>query len=211
MLPIPVERILVPAGTPSVPDGFVRQQHSLLRGVPADIVLDAQTTLTVVVPTGLATLWRDAEASQLVCSSDQGYAPVAPLANPRAAVIPTVCSHVPARILVRFSRKTVAVVPLVAGGRHAVAGGGNPDSGLRVEFIVMGWALYAGSIRGVGDFGSYVDLAWRRCDAGQSTFHIPPLDPRVAARLPLVSTILSEVGGTEINPQYRLRRKRARK
>jgi hypothetical protein len=208
-LPIPIDRILVPASPFTVPDGFQRQQYRLLRGVPSDIILDAQVTLTLAVPTGLGTTWRDADVSRLVSSSEQGYAPAPdPASLPsEAGVPPNWLARPPARLLVRFSRRTAVAVPLVAGLRRIVADGGNPERGARMELIIIGWALFAGSLRGPGDFGSYLDVAWRRCEAGQSTYSIPPLDPRVAARLPPESTVLSEVGAKNTTPRSRLRRR----
>lgn len=89
----------------------------------------------------------------------------------------------PVRVLLRRGSSLVASVPLVAGLRRLVPDVGDPALGTVIELALIGWDIRAGSLRGAGDFGSRIDLAWRRADAAVEQFEPPPLSPRVAQRL----------------------------
>jgi hypothetical protein len=172
--PIPVDRFLVPEGRPPVPAGLARSRQVLVRGVPFAWPLDLELGLVLFVPTGTAVLWRDADPTAVVADSDLDDAPSVPQdpeASPRA----------PARLLLRRARTVIAVAPLVAGLWRMLPDGDNDAS--IVELYVVSFRLAAGTLRGAGDYGSFVEVAWRRAAAGAATFTLPPIDARVADRL----------------------------
>jgi hypothetical protein len=77
----------------------------------------------------------------------------------------------------------VGAVPLVAGGRRLVPDAGAADGGVAVELVLLAWELRAGTVRGPGEFGSRLALAWRRADRGAAEFSPPPINPGLARRL----------------------------
>jgi len=184
-LPVPVDRLLVPADPPPLPDSFARLRQSLERGLPATIRLDDQLDLALYVPTGDALLWRDADGAAVVAAAGEDAAPRA------ATVGDDPVAEAPARLVLRQGGQKVAVVPLTAGLRRRLPDDGGARGAL-VEIWIRDFQLNAGTLRQVGDFGSFVDLGWRRVDRGADRFALPPLDPRVAERF--AGAIQSEVG-----------------
>jgi hypothetical protein len=91
--------------------------------------------------------------------------------------------HPPLRVLLQEGATLSASVPLLAGLRRIVPDDGNSETGATIELAVLGWDIRVGTLRGAGDFGSRVDLAWRRADKADEQFEPPPLSPRVAERL----------------------------
>ena len=162
MQPLPVARFLVGDPVLGVPEGFTASRQELTRGVPFAWTLAGDLGLVLVVPTGFATLWRDADPLALASTSSDETAPhVAPRgADPR--------EQAALRLIVRRARITVAAVPLAAGLSRVVADGDGDAAVL--ELFVAGWAVHAGCVRGPGDYGSYIDVAWRRADRGTPAF-----------------------------------------
>ena len=174
MPPIPIDRFLVPEGRPPVPAGLALSRQTLVRGVPFAWPLDLELGLVLFVPTGSAVLWRDADPTAIVADSDLDDAPNVPQdqeTSPRA----------PARILLRRGRTVIAAAPLVTGLWRVLPDGGSDAS--IVELYVVSFRLAAGTLRGAGDYGSFVEVAWRRAAAGAAGFTVPPIDRRVAERL----------------------------
>jgi hypothetical protein len=60
---------------------------------------------------------------------------------------------------------------------------GRAGTGIRIELVVLGWQIRAGSLRGPGDFGSRIELAWRIADRAADEFSPPPVSARVLERL----------------------------
>jgi hypothetical protein len=168
--PFPIVRELVPPVTAGTPEGFTTINEPLTAGVPHAISLDRELRVVLVVATGLARAWRDADPAAVAFSSDDEYTAVVPggdlLARPRAA------------LLIRSGTAVLATVPLVAGVRHRIP---RAEGGVVAELIVVRWQLRAGSLRGPGDVGSRIELAWRRVDRAADSF-APQLDPRVLSR-----------------------------
>ena len=162
MQSLSVVRFLVEEPPLGVPKGFTPSRQELTRGVPFAWTLAGDLSLVLVVPTGFATLWRDADPLALASTSAGETAPHLGSrgADPR--------EQAALRLIARRARITVAVVPLAAGLSRVVADG---DGGAAVlEVFVSGWAVHAGCVRGAGDYGSFIDVAWRRADRGTSTF-----------------------------------------
>jgi hypothetical protein len=178
---IPIARYLVPE-TAAPPSELTRVTQAISRGLPHTIDLDGDLKLVLTVPNGVAAVWRDSDPTAVVSrSSDQVAAsprPQAGQAEPLGAI-----AYAPARLYLERGQTTLACVPLVSGLRRTIPDTGRDDAGVRIELLVVAWDLRAGSLRGAGDFGSFVDLAWRRAGRAGDRFDVPPLSPRVAVRL----------------------------
>lgn len=183
----PIERELVPA-RPGVPQGLQRDRRPLTKGLPERIELDARHALVVVVPTGVATAWRDADPTALVASSDAETA--AAVAAPAEAVASL--ERPPLRLLVLVGGDLRGAVPIVAGLHRRMPDGGT--CGAALELAVVSYAIHAGSMRAAGDYGSFLELAWRTVGAGSDSFETPPLDRHVAKRLAPRFRLESELG-----------------
>jgi hypothetical protein len=56
-------------------------------------------------------------------------------------------------------------------------------------------------VRGPGDYGSYIEVAWRRIHTGANTFPLAPIDPHVAARNPALAESAVGIPEPTINPR----------
>lgn len=183
--PIPVDRMLVPAAARAVPESFSRLRQSLERGLPATFRLDPELSLAVYAPTGDARLWRDLRGDEAVAIAADDDAPA-------LAVDPVdLVARAPVRLVLLRRSVVVAAVPLVPGPPRRVPDGGGAQGAL-IEITVLDYRIFAGNLRQAGDYGSFIDLAWRRIDRAGDRFGLPPLDPRVAERF--AGVIQSEVG-----------------
>jgi hypothetical protein len=70
-----------------------------------------------------------------------------------------------------------------------------------IDLHVADWLLHAGCVRGPGDYGSFIEVAWRRIDSGANTFPLAPVDPHVAARNPALSQSAVGIPDATINPR----------
>lgn len=181
MQPIPVQRYLVSAQKPTTPDGFTQVDVRILTGLPYPIPLTSDLQLIVVLPTGLAVPWRDADATAIASSSEAELSP----AIPQTDFIIGDVTRAPFRLVLQQSRRIIGVVPLVAGLRRIVPDHGSSNLGGQIELIILEWDVRAGSVRGAGDFGSRLSFAWRRANQGTSQFSPPPIHPMLVSRLQL--------------------------
>jgi hypothetical protein len=85
-------------------------------------------------------------------------------------------------------------VPLVVGRRRLLPDGGRHEHPMRIELAVLGWDIRAGSLRGPGDFGSRIRLAWRSADRSVELFSTPPVVPHILPRLPVAFRMQSVLG-----------------
>ena len=185
MIPIPVAGWLVPEHTSLTPDGFTRVDEPMTRGLPHTITLDRATRATVVLPSGLARAWRDADPAAVVGTSADEHAAVRPATGvDDSAVRP------PLRLVVERSNVVIGVVPFALGARRFVPDDGGAR-GAAIEIVLLAWELRAGTVLGPGDFGSRVTLAWRIADTASAEFAPPPINANLARRL-------AQSGGTAI-------------
>jgi hypothetical protein len=159
MPPLAMDRFLVPEQSP-IPEPLARVRQDLVRGVPFEWPLSGDLSLALVVPTGNAVLWRDADPAAVVT---EGGDEVAPHSPPRGA---DALERLPARLIVRQARAIRAVVPLATGLTRVVPDGDEAQT--LVELAVIAWRLHAGTIRGAGDYGSFVAIGWRLVGRGVS-------------------------------------------
>jgi hypothetical protein len=177
MSAVPIAGHLVPADPAPLAAGMERRVETLTGGLAQVIALDRDVSLLLLVPNGLATAWRDADPAQPVSSSAPQLAPASPGADEPVGRV----DQAAPRLVVTMAARTLGSVALVAGMRRSV-----PDSGGGgevVELAILGWELHAGTLRGAGDFGSRLELAWRRSDRAGDTFQPPPPNPQLLARL----------------------------
>lgn len=175
MPPLAMDRFLVPADAPALPGDFARLRQPLTRGLPFTFALDGDLALVLILPTGVANQWRELDPSTVVASSDPELAPHLAPRGADPLELP------PLRLLVRRGTGVIAVLPLAVNRVSRVTPDGDGAQTV-LELVLIGWVLHAGTIRGAGAFGSFLELAWRRVGAGANAFDLPPLDPHVAAR-----------------------------
>jgi hypothetical protein len=185
-MPAPIARAdfrrhLVPAGLAPLGPGFVLVDDRITQGLPHRIPLPGELSLLLVVPTGLATAWRDAAPNAVVSSSRDQLTPRGARASasdtgsrPRPAtqgqpLVEPLPLAAPARLVVRRARAIAGAVPLAAGCR-VVLPDADAQPGVRIELIVREWDIRAGSLRGPGDVGSRIVVAFRRIDLGTAIF-----------------------------------------
>jgi len=151
--------LLLPEPAP-VPAGRTLARVSLAAGLPARIDLLTGVHAMLVLPTGLARQWWDAAPTDVVATA----------ADDRASFRADRPARPPLRLVVLRGGEVLGSVPLAVGLRRTC-----PDSGARpavVEVTVLDWLLLAGTVRGPGDYGSFLSLAWRAADGGEDTFEV---------------------------------------
>jgi hypothetical protein len=155
--PVPVDRLLVPDSPTAVPAGF-EPVHAQIRGaLPFPIDLGSSGSLLLVAATGHAVRWRDADPDEVVSAATR--------------------PGVPALLLYRRDGEIRGLTPLIAGRRALL-----PSAAPVVELIVLDWELRAGNLRGPGDFGSHLRIAWRSVPRGTDRFSPPLLHAQVVRR-----------------------------
>src|SRR5688572_21066366 len=159
MPPLAIDRFLVPE-QPVLPETLVRIRQDLVRGVPFEFPLTGDLSLALVVPIGNALLWRDADPAAV---ATDGSGEISPHTPPGGA---DPLQRSPARLIVRQARTIRAVVPLAAGLTRIVPDG--DEARTLLELAVISWRLHVGTIRGAGDYGSFVEIGWRRVGSGAS-------------------------------------------
>jgi len=211
MPPFPIDRYLLPETPIEVPDGFTEVRQSLTAGLPHRVELGAGVHAVLILPTGLARQWLDTDPLAVVSSSADDLAPrPAPPATPQA---PALVGRVPLRLVVRQGTRILGSVPLATGLRRVC-----PDAGLAteagpstaVEVLVLAWLLHAGTVRGSGDYGSTVTLAWRPADRAVDQFGPPPINEFVWRRRPPAQRVESELGPGRLRYRYLLDKKMRR-
>jgi hypothetical protein len=202
MLPSLVSRILVPEVKPAAPAGFTRVDDPMQRGLPHAVNLTADRRLLIVVPAGMATFWRDAAAGLPVSTAAGDYGARDLGADPPRDYV----AQAPVTALFQVANQTVAAAPFKAGARLILPSSGQAPAA--IELVLLDWAIYAGTLRGAGDFGSFVSLAWRNADAGVDQFSAPPLNPVFVARQPPALRLQSETGGQRpvLNARFQFKR-----
>jgi hypothetical protein len=191
MPPFPITRYLVPDRPPAVLDGFVALRQALTGGLPQRIELGAGIHAVLVLPTGLARQWLDADPLEVVSTSADD---LAPRPGGDAPGPPELAGRAPLRLVVRRDTQVLGSVPLAAGLRRTCADAGGQDLGAAVEVAVVAWHLCAGTVRGPGDYGSFLSLGWRQADLAVDQFGPPPVHQFLLRRTPPAQRIQSDLG-----------------
>ena len=194
-------RFLTPAASTIAPEGFTRVEERLRGGLPHTIALSGDRRLLLIVPNGVPALWRDTDPGVVVSSSAAELQPFAPPPSPSLGSL----SRPPALLLFQVNRTTIASAPLVAGAVQRIP---HSDGPAAVEIVVFDWEIRAGTLRGPGEFGSRIALAWRDAAVASDRFSEPPLNPVFVKRQPPDRKIISEVGRLKLvlNRRFELSR-----
>lgn len=189
--PIPVDRLLVPAEFPALPPGSEIVEDALVNGLPHQLRLGSVATALLIAPTGLAVDWRDVDPAARLSASEEALAAQDPARPAR-----DLTARPPARLLVRRADGGVlGAVPLVARLTvHLPLGESNP--GAAIELTILAWDLRAGNLRGPGDFGGRISVAWRRTDRAASRFEPPPVHPMLVLRTPPAAPAAEPIPGS---------------
>jgi hypothetical protein len=178
-VPVPsvlVARELTPEPDLTPPAGFALVDQALVDGLPQRLPLGGDLLGVLAMPTGLALAWRDGDPTEPVSSSGDQLAPATPADDGATGAV----DRALVRLFVLEGDRVRGSLPLIAGRRLLVGDDGLPP-GVRLELVVLAWDVRAGSLRGPGDVGSRLALAWR---ARRTTdaFDPPPVHPHVRAR-----------------------------
>jgi hypothetical protein len=184
------------APTPAMaPEGFTAIDSAIRQGMPHPIPLAGNQRLLLIAPSGVATTWRDEDAATVVSAG--AWQRTASAVSPQKLDI---AKQMPLRVLYQINGKTLAVVPLAIGPAQRLA----TDDGVKVDLLVLDWVLHVGALRGPGDFGSRIALAWRAADRAVERFSDPPLNPVFVQRQPPERKLQSHLGRVklELNPRF---------
>ncbi|MEK8105542.1 hypothetical protein NKG94_11075 [Micromonospora sp. M12] len=188
-----------------MPDGFTEVRQALTAGVPHRVELGAGVHAVLILPTGLARQWLDTDPSRWSAAPPTTWRPPAPPATPRPPALVGRC-----RCAWSSAR---APDPRLAAARRRPAPGlprRRPDHRAHptvVELLVLSWLLHAGTVRGSGDYGSSLALAWRRADRAVDQFGPPPINEFVWRRRPPAQRVESELGPGRLRYRYLLDKK----
>jgi hypothetical protein len=186
----PAARLLVPAEPPPLPDGFQIVRSSMVNGLPHFIDLPGNTRLKIVLPTGLMQPWLNADPTTLVATSEDERAPRPDtLAEEIGGV-----SRPALRVAATQENRPLGTVPFVLNARRRLRDDGDPDRGTALEIVLLEWRLYAGTMRGQGDFGSFVRFGWRAANRAVDIFGPPVINPYLWHRLIPILRIESYLG-----------------
>jgi hypothetical protein len=200
----PAARLLVPADTPTVSDDFTTVRSPLVQGLPHFIDLTTDLRLKVTLPTGLMLPWLDAPPSSLVASSDDE-------AHPRSEGDPIDAEDVwrPAlRVTALRGRSRLSSLPAAASAWRSVPDGGDAVQGVALDVVLLAWRIFAGTLRGPGDFGSFIQLGWRISGLGANQFMAPAINPFLRRRLAAGQAMRSQLGlsRTVLDRRFAIRR-----
>ncbi|MFI5924636.1 hypothetical protein ACIA3K_01520 [Micromonospora sp. NPDC051543] len=212
MPPFPIDRYLLPETPIEVPDGFTEVRQGLTAGLPHRLELGAGVHAVLILPTGLARQWLSTDPLAVVSSSADDLAPrPAPTATSRP---PALVGRVPLRLVVRQGTRILGSVPLATGLRRVCPDAGTPAAAggtpVAVEVLVLAWLLHAGTVRGSGDYGSYLTVAWRPADRAVDQFGPPPINEFVWRRRPPAQRVESDLGPARLRYRYLLDKKMRR-
>jgi hypothetical protein len=182
MRPIPVEHYLVPEPDKLIPEGFTLLEQKILQGMPHTITLNDFLTLTLLIPNGLAHEWRDADPEAVVCTSEDEYKNLTQAEILSRSSLPRASVHLIVKHSQLFQESETAVI----GQKLLSPSNGQPEYGIKLELVLFDWHITAGTMRSIGDYGSYIRLAWREQGKALDDYGIPPINPNIVRRIPHV-------------------------
>lgn len=164
---LPIVAVLTPPDAASAaPAGSTLLDSRIRGGLPHAVPLAPRFRALLTLPTGNARAWLDAPVGTEILDG-------AP------------------RLRVQRDGVTIAVLPLVLGPAWEVV---DPSGAVPLTVQVLRWSIHAGDLRGPGDYGSFVRLAFAVADRGADRFGPLPPSDFVLRRMPPAEVIESRPG-----------------
>jgi hypothetical protein len=185
----PIERYLTPEPQLLVPEGFESVSPPITSGLPFTFDLSGGFQAILLLPNGVAKDWVNIDPAAIVSEGADEQVLQSPAAGPLS-----LDARAPLRLMLRKAGVVLGSVAVSLGAHSLVDDSGRPDRGVQLELVVLDWRICAGSIRGPGNYGSYITVAWRIANRAIDLFGPPPISERVYRRMPTHERIQSHVG-----------------
>lgn len=85
----------------------------------------------------------------------------------------------PVRLLMRLGRRRLGTIPLVPGPICVI----RAKRSKYLSIKLRDWKVHVGTVRGAGDYGSFIELAWRLSNDRPTDFEAPQASHGVLKRL----------------------------
>jgi len=138
-------------GEPVIPAGFAYLRSTLPGGLPAEVALADSWRLVVVVPTGHARPWLDADPRSIVASSTREHAAFDGGVNAPAPAA--------TRMVVMRGSAVLGAIPMVVGVRTRMTS--DVPSPSLLEVVPLSWEITAAAMVGGVNASIRIELAWR--------------------------------------------------
>jgi hypothetical protein len=180
---------LTPEAPAQVPEGAKLVESTILGGLPHRVALGSVFALTMTLPNGMAKRWLDLDPAMVVSDSQELTRP-----GQDGGIWPGNHTVLRPSITLLNGARRAAMIPAVVGVPMVFCGDRDDSDRIQVEVTVLSWLIHAGTVRGAGDYGSRISVAWRPADQGSEAFEVPPVHPYLQRRLPAAEVLESEVG-----------------
>lgn len=180
----PGAHLLVSATVPTLSGDYTIVRSAMTNGLPHIIDVTQDLRLKVTLATGLMQTWLDADPSALVASSDDE---LHPRPNGSGDDIGGV-SRPALRLALIKGGSALSTMPAANAVQRSLPDAGDGAQGVALDIVLLGWSIFAGTLRGPGDFGSFIHLGWKTADAAVSEFAPPAMNPFLRRRLASVLT-----------------------
>jgi len=200
----PSARLLVPAAAPALPDTFQMVQSQILNGFPHFIDLTKSVRLKITMPTGLLQPWLDADPGALVATNDDESVPRSAALSEEIGAV----TRPALRMAIVQNGVFLSTVPIAAGVQRTLPDDGTAIQGVVIEIALASWKIFAGTVRGPGDFGSSIQLGWRFANAAANDFGPPVMNVFLWRRLLPRLRLQSELGRAtfQLDDRFAVRR-----
>ena len=198
----PISRYLVPEIVQAAPEGWTIVEQRIVAGLPVTLSLSKNIQVRLASSTGLAREWVAGNPRSVVSAASWQLAPHQPGVPP---VIVEALAATPV-LQVRASVGALGAMPLQPVAARTFARTGAAPT--LAEIILLDWQLCAGNLRGAGDYGSFIRLAWRQADQGVPMFGPPPISEFLHRRTPPAQRIESKLGLAKEIKQARFLKRR---
>lgn len=181
-----------------LPLGFAQSRIELQQGLPAPVTVDGiGFNLLLSVPTGRGRYWLDQDKSALIATGTTQQLHVDENADETS---PARKNLAPVLIFTE-SRVVRAVSPLIVNNRLIIPSTA-ASSKTSIEFMILGFSLFAAAMTGPEAGSSWINLAWRRIEKGSDTFSAPVARKSVRRRLKATTGTGSERTQRKIDTEF---------
>jgi hypothetical protein len=175
----PIHAYLTPdPGDVPLPSIMTELRVAVSRGLPAPLDIPGfGLTALLSVPTARIRGWMEAGAAEVAVASAPQRSPL-----PKGDRGDDVRATLSPVLILTEGRVPRALMPLIVNARTYLTRTGD-QPGAAVELVIRGFQLTAEAMRGPAAGASFVELGWRRIEAGSDVFMAPVARPTVRQRL----------------------------